>query len=546
MRTAYSYRRISSPEQLKGSGLSRQVESAIAYCRENNLRLDDTVKLSDEGISAYRGDNVIRGKLGRFLELVDKSKIKRGSVLIIENLDRLSRQNVLDAQELFLSIVNRGITIVTLMDKQTYSREEIKKNPAMLLLSLSYMIRANEESETKSIRVSKARQIRRNLATNGEQFKVFTPPWCDWTNGQFAVDPHKASIIQRVFKMYLDGKGAQAIAATLNRERVPFIGRGTAHDYKRKSREWYKKYVVYLLKDKRLVGYAHWIDKADYFPSAVSKDLFNRVQFRLSQRIRKGGQTGKGIVNIFAGVMRCGHCGGNVCKTRCINRAGYEYFYLVCENARTGMSCKYRSILLEAVEQSFLYLMRYRPWFQEMMKNDATGNETENRIEILKGEQLEAEKQITKIRSLILAEDNPPKTLVGTLRDFETKTENIKARLVVEEGRRVEKSALKPDENFFEILPEKMKDPDFRLKVREVIRSMVKEIKLFAHGENPHYQIERTNGNFWSVVFLNTSRKHRAFQIFRGKASKPNAGELVFDTYALRGEGIILPHKSAP
>jgi DNA invertase Pin-like site-specific DNA recombinase len=524
VRTAYSYRRISSPEQLKGAGLSRQVESAIAYCKQHNLRLDETLKLSDEGISAFKGDNVLWGKLGKFLELVDKGKIKKGSFLIVESIDRISRQNVLDAQELFLSIINRGITVVTLMDGQEYSRQEIQKNPWKLMVSISVMIRANEESETKSKRVTDARDKRREKATNGAQFKTYCPPWCDWENERFKLDPKKAAILKRIFKMYLDGKGPMAIAATLNDEGIMSFSRGTARSDIKSIKVWYKKLVTDLLKDKRLIGHAHFIDKDDYFPLAVGKDLFNQVQARMAGRKRKGGQIGTGPVNILAGMMYCGHCGAAIGKTRSVNREGYEYYYYVCENARSGKgNCKWKSILFDAVEQSFLYLMRFRPWFQEMMKDDGTlMNEFENRIEIFKGEQLDAEQQITKIVGLIEGDPNPSKAIVAKLKEWETRVENIKARLTIEEGRLLEHKAPPIDETFFEVLPAMMKGPDYRLKVKEVLGQMIKGIRLYTHGTKyPYYQIERTNGNFWSVVFEDTKRQSRAFQIFKGRVSQP-------------------------
>lgn len=530
VRIAYSYRRISSPEQLKGTGLIRQADTAAQYCIENRLRLDETLKLSDEGVSAFKGDNVLRGKLGKFLELVDKGKVKRGSILLVENLDRITRQNVLDAQELFLGIINRGITIVTLMDRQVYSREEIQKNPWKLMISLSVMIRANEESEVKSERVSKARQKRRDKATNGQAFKVFTPPWCDFVDGQYKVSEQKRIILKRIFQMYLGGKGPQMIASILNKEGVSHFGRGSAHNYKDETDQWYKKYIVVLLKDKRLIGYAHWIDKPDYFPPALSSDLFNRVQYRLAERKRPAGQIGKGILNIFAGIMRCGHCGSAVCKTRSINREKYEYFYLVCEGARSGKKrCQYRSIPYEAIEESFLYLIRYHPWFREELKDGGVGNERESRIETLKGESLETQKQIAKLGDLIMREDNPPKTIVGKLKELEGKVETLKKCIALEEGKEAERVAMDEiDEEFFLTLPDKMKNVDFRYKVREVIRSMVNRITLYAEPSAPYYHVERTNGKFWSVVFLNTKRTKLEFQISRGINTQINPKESSF------------------
>jgi hypothetical protein len=99
--------------------------------------------------------------------------------------------------------------------------------------------------------------------------------------------------------------------------------------------------------------------------------------------------------------------------------------------------------------------------------------------------------------------------------------EHIKARLPIEEGRLLEHKAPPVDEFFFENLPAKMKDPDYCLKLKEVLGQMIKEVQLCTHFDHMYYQIERTNGNFWSVVFEETKRQRRAFQIFRGRAFVP-------------------------
>jgi hypothetical protein len=68
--------------------------------------------------SAFRGRNAVKGTLKLFLDALDKGVIKPGTYLLIESLDRLSRNEVDEAFELFMSIIRRGITIVTLSDEQ--------------------------------------------------------------------------------------------------------------------------------------------------------------------------------------------------------------------------------------------------------------------------------------------------------------------------------------------------------------------------------------------------------------------------------------------
>src|SRR5688572_26822263 len=101
MRRAYSYIRFSRPEQLRGDSLRRQLELSETWCRKNKVFLDDTLKLRDLGVSAHRGQNATTGKLGAFLEAIKDGIVKPGSILLVESLDRLSRNQILDALNLF-------------------------------------------------------------------------------------------------------------------------------------------------------------------------------------------------------------------------------------------------------------------------------------------------------------------------------------------------------------------------------------------------------------------------------------------------------------
>ena len=156
---AYSYIRFSTPEQAKGDSLRRQEQEAEKYAQENGLTIDNSLKLYDKGISAYKGDNITKGALGSFLKLVEKKKIDRGSVLIVENLDRLSREKVLDALNLFTSIIKSGIKLVTLQDGMEYNLESVDKNWYELIISITYMARAHDESLTKSKRLSESKLV---------------------------------------------------------------------------------------------------------------------------------------------------------------------------------------------------------------------------------------------------------------------------------------------------------------------------------------------------------------------------------------------------
>ncbi|WP_415926795.1 recombinase family protein [Mesorhizobium salmacidum] len=91
---AYSYIRMSTDIQLKGDSLRRQTERSKKYAQDHNLQLVEDLRLEDIGVSAFKGDNVSSGALGKFLDAVKAGRILKGSYLLVESFDRLSRQKL--------------------------------------------------------------------------------------------------------------------------------------------------------------------------------------------------------------------------------------------------------------------------------------------------------------------------------------------------------------------------------------------------------------------------------------------------------------------
>src|SRR5262245_37135763 len=115
--TAYSYIRFSHPDQAKGDSVRRQEGKRDLWLAKSGAVLDTSLTLRDEGVSAYTGahrQNPDRNALAAFLELVRRDRIRRGSFLVIESLDRLSREHIQPALLLVLNLLQAGIRIVQL------------------------------------------------------------------------------------------------------------------------------------------------------------------------------------------------------------------------------------------------------------------------------------------------------------------------------------------------------------------------------------------------------------------------------------------------
>src|SRR5262249_59367400 len=124
--------------------------------KRTGLRPDTPLK-PDLGKSAFTGEhrkNPDRHALATFLKMVEAGKVRRGSYLIVENLDRLTREHVRAAVTLFLSILEQGVSIVTTSPERVFRHDS--DDMTDVIIAVVELSRGHSESSTKSDRVSKA------------------------------------------------------------------------------------------------------------------------------------------------------------------------------------------------------------------------------------------------------------------------------------------------------------------------------------------------------------------------------------------------------
>ncbi|MBK7616340.1 MAG: recombinase family protein [Burkholderiales bacterium] len=348
MHTAYSYVRFSSKAQELGDSMRRQVGLARAYATQHGLFLDER-SYQDLGISAFKGKNAVDGALGAFLKAVDDKIIPKGSFLLVESLDRVSREEVLDALETFMSIVKRGIVLVTLTDKQEYTRESIRENWTKLIMALAVMARANEESATKSRRIKSSWAGKRE---RGEILTAVGPSWLELNEKrtEWKVIPKKVKVVEMIFQHAASGFGAPKIATILNDKHVPTMAT---------AEYWEPGIVMAMLKNSSVIGtYTPKKAKADpiegYYPQVIKPEVFYAVQGHIARRRGTGGRKGNTVANLFSGIIRC-ECGS---RMRYVSGTAPHY-YLQCLKAYSNVGCDaprhpYGSVE-SAILQDFLY-----------------------------------------------------------------------------------------------------------------------------------------------------------------------------------------------
>jgi DNA invertase Pin-like site-specific DNA recombinase len=323
---AYSYIRFSTPDQAKGDSLRRQAEAAAKWCEANEVRLDTSVTLHDLGKSAFTGEhrkNPDRHALAAFLKLVETGRVPVGSFLLIENLDRLSREDEVPACHLLTGILMTGIKVVQLTPLQILTE---KSNGWELMRAVMELSRGHSESKVKSERNGEAQAEKKRRARAGEPQKESkripagqhamskrTPGWCEIKGGKVVLIHERAAVVKRIFALRAAGYGCPRIVRTLMDDGVPAFGENVVREGRKRSAfsgRWTVAYITNILKDRRALGEYQPCGKgrkpegepiAGYYPRVITEVEYDLARVAMPAGPRKV-RDGK-HVDLFAGLL---------------------------------------------------------------------------------------------------------------------------------------------------------------------------------------------------------------------------------------------------
>ncbi|KAI3593900.1 hypothetical protein D9X30_1075 [Cupriavidus sp. U2] len=357
---AYSYIRFSSPEQARGHSKQRQIDACDAYCAKHGLALarEQEYSFFDEGKSGFKGDHVgSNGQLARFLSMVEQGKIKKGSYLIVESLDRLSREHVMTALPRFIDLLNAGINVVTLADDRAYVSGKV--NEMEIMYSLMIMGRAHEESTTKQMRVGAAWRAKQDKAREGIAVAKTLPSWISYKDGEYQIIPDRAATVRRIFDLALDGYGKGRIAMMLNAEGIPSFKAGLG----KFSGTWGTSSIDKVLSNKAVFGVYQPKSRnggegkleatgdavENYFPVVVPANTYYAARDAIEARRTTRATKQSDNFNVWQGIARCALCGAALHMTD-KGRPPKGSKYLSCANKRKG-TCSASLIRLDQSEQ---------------------------------------------------------------------------------------------------------------------------------------------------------------------------------------------------
>lgn len=446
---AYPYARFSTRRQEKGASKERQLEECRSMIARHGW--DEAEPIEDLGASAWTGAHLTSGNLGKFAARVRSGDVPLPAVLVVEKLDRLSRQEPRITQRWMEDLTDLGLSIATVDGGRVYDAKSLRAN---LMETFEILMRAqlaHQESEQKSERVLD--KIRRNLVrakATGQVITAKAPGWLiakeDRTG--FTIIDERAAVLRRIYAMAAEGKGPRWIARELNEAGISAWGKWgknpTTGTWQRKTAPtWDTSMVALLLRHPAVEGdYVPGVANSKrlsqtqfnerivgYFPRVVDADLVARARSAMAARKtgpRTGGGHVRGVANLFAGVAVCGACGYNVHLRNNGDKPPQRHWQ--CTRAARSQDCGQREMFRympfeRAALDTILHLALDNNFFAVPERTQALSVE----VAMLDKELADRREEARRLAKVLARVDDAPE-VEAELADIRAQTRRLEAR----------------------------------------------------------------------------------------------------------------------
>jgi DNA invertase Pin-like site-specific DNA recombinase len=371
---AILYARFSSDAQSAGDSIPRQLRTCTPYIEAKGWTLETTLK--DEGRSGFKGHHRLpKAALGT-LEREALDGIHAGKVLVIERLDRLSREDHNETYDLIRSLTKNGLSIATVEGDRLYEAYQPIEFAAMI--ELIVRLRMNHEESAKKASHGRAKWEARRTAmvTTKKPVSALCPAWLRISEDRtrYEVFENRDDTVRLIFALADSGMGSQRIARSLNERGIKPWERFA----NRTPRAWSRGTLVRMMTDPAVTGdhqpmrmeNGKRVPEGDpirnYYPRVVAPDLFARVSAAAADRKSVAGNKAD-VPNLVAGLAYCATCGAKM-NYRNDRRAGYvrvrdgveqtptktKAASLVCPIAKDGGCTNKRAIAYVSLERALI------------------------------------------------------------------------------------------------------------------------------------------------------------------------------------------------
>lgn len=378
------YLRLSRDDRNKGLSVSieNQDRMLTRFAKEHHYTIRH--RYIDDGESGYSFD---RPDFDKLKEEIAQGKVKR---LLIKDMSRLGRHN---ARALLFMEESKDFDCEVIALDDNYSN--FQDNDSTIGIKTWHNELYVKESSKKVKNVIHMKQ------EDGEWLS--TPPFGykkrQSKKSELEIEPINAKVVERIFKMYVEGFGIMGIARILTKEQVVTPSK-SLHDMRVKkgiedkskyTNEWNDQCIRRILMNETYLGTLiqhkgeckkirgkykqlakdKWKIFENHHEAIIHEDLFQKCQERLNNKKIRSRRTRNKYENLFHGLLYCGDCECPLKPSRTPKdkRIGNTRYYCSSYLKQGKGSCSSKVITdIELKRAITIFLKRCRDIYKEVLE----------------------------------------------------------------------------------------------------------------------------------------------------------------------------------
>ena len=422
------YERLSRDDELQGPSNSILNQQAFLedFCKRNGFT--NVRHFTDDGVSGTTFDR------DGFKAMIAEVEAGNVSTIIVKDMSRFGRDYLKVGFYTDVMFRDKGIRFIAVNNGIDSDKQGDNDFTPFLNIMNEFYAR---DTSRKIRAVQKAKGERGvPLTVNVPYGNVKDPE----NPRRWLIDPEAAQVVQRIFRMCMEGRGPQQIANQLRADKVltPTAykkqqGRSTPNPTPENPYGWGDSSVVKILERREYTGctvnfktYSNsiWdkkqrenpIEKQAIFPGTheriIEDDVFEKVQVIRQQRHR---MTRTGRSSIFSGLVYCADCGSKM-QYGSSNNGDFSQDFFDCSLHKKNLEkCGGHFIRVKVLERMVLkhiqlvtgYILRYEAHFRMVMEQQMK-LESSEKILTSRKKLNRDEKRIAELKRLFIKiyEDN--------------------------------------------------------------------------------------------------------------------------------------------
>ena len=461
IKKAVIYARFSSAKQTEQS-IEGQLRICHAYAKDNDFVV---VKEYIDRAKSARTD-----QRPAFQQMLYDSYTNAFDIVIVYALDRFARDDGDHGTD--KRILQRNGVLLLSATQQIGINADGTENLGGILTEGIYVAIAKYYSRELS---QKIRRGQRECVEKRCTLGALPPYGYIVRDKKYYIDEQKADIVREIFKLYIAGQGATAIAKNLN-------ARGIKNS---KGNDFQDTHVMKILRNPRYTGRFTYQDITyeDYLPRIIDDETFISANKKADASRKAPARAKAHTEYLLSGRIFCGECGSPVIGESGKGKLGKYYYYYKCGAQKRGKGCKLKPVNKDKIEaivvnQTYAKFMNSSlqsiviEKFLELQKQTSENKE----ISRLNSELKQTKKAISNVLDFI-KQGVISKALQQELMALEVRQDQIEKAIAVEESKPSLELTAAQLKFFFKTLAEgKAQDYEAR---KALISPLIKRIDLY-------------------------------------------------------------------